>query len=258
MEIKKFGAMFLDGLRVGPGVTYDRYLSGSSCPKITFGSVPNEDCCIRWIKVGNLWVSTEVFCTNISYQELLQSGFIEGKPVRIGGRQYLCRSLDLTPETKAGCGMNDNEWTDILYETGDCGNIWPVARGGFWGKGCTPDGLQYIAQPSYWDMEILLTAKSDYRNPEIGFRPVLEPMDFILDESLLGRQIAVYYKTSHGVAAIGGRLRAYTDYELVLDGDDSNYDKSVYKDIACINGCIAYVDRACVDSVQLEPKVPAT
>lgn len=86
MEIKKFGAMFLDGLRVGPGVTYDRYLSGSSCPKITFGSVPNEDCCIRWIKVGNLWVSTEVFCTNISYQELLQSGFIEGKPVRIGGR----------------------------------------------------------------------------------------------------------------------------------------------------------------------------
>lgn len=53
MEIKKFGAMFLDGLRVGPGVTYDRYLSGSSCPKITFGSVPNEDCCIRWIKVGN-------------------------------------------------------------------------------------------------------------------------------------------------------------------------------------------------------------
>lgn len=107
-------------------------------------------------------------------------------------------------------------------------------------------------------MEILLTAKSDYRNPEIGFRPVLEPMDFILDESLLGRQIAVYYKTSHGVAAIGGRLRAYTDYELVLDGDDSNYDKSVYKDIACINGCIAYVDRACVDSVQLEPEVPAT
>lgn len=72
---------------------------------------------------------------------------------------------------------------------------------------------------------------------------MLEPMDFILDESLLGRQIAVYYKTSHGVAAIGGRLRAYTDYELVLDGDDSNYDKSVYKDIACINGCIAYVDR---------------
>lgn len=93
---------------------------------------------------------------------------------------------------------------------------------------------------------------------KIALPSMLEPMKFTMNESLLGAQIAVYYETSHGVAAIGGRLRAYTDYELVLDGDDSNYDKSVYKDIACINGCIAYVDRACVDSVQLEPEVPAT
>jgi len=220
MEIKKFGAMFLDGLRVGPGVTYDRYLSGSSCPKITFGSVPNEDCCIRWIKVGNLWVSTEVFCTNISYQELLQSGFIEGKPVRIGGRQYLCRSLDLTPETKAGCGMNDNEWTDILYETGDCGNIWPVARGGFWGKGCTPDGLQYIAQPSYWDMEILLTAKSDYRNPEIGFRPVLEPILPPIDAIPAGFRLKIIGKDFMGrEVAVEGTLVYTNDYDLFLRVD---------------------------------------
>lgn len=93
---------------------------------------------------------------------------------------------------------------------------------------------------------------------KIALPSMLEPMKFTMNESLLGAQIAVYYETPYGIAAIGGRLRAYTDYELVLERDDLDYDDSIYAEIASIDGRIAYVDRACVDSVQLEPEVPAT
>lgn len=63
---------------------------------------------------------------------------------------------------------------------------------------------------------------------KIALPSMLEPMKFTMNESLLGAQIAVYYETPYGIAAIGGRLRAYTDYELVLERDDLDYDESIY------------------------------
>ena len=93
---------------------------------------------------------------------------------------------------------------------------------------------------------------------KIALPSMLEPMKFTMNESLLGGQMAVYYVSRYGIAAIGGRVRGYTDFELVLERDDLDYDESIYAEIASIDGRIAYVDRACVDSVQLEPEVPAT
>ena len=39
---------------------------------------------------------------------------------------------------------------------------------------------------------------------KIALPSMLEPMKFTMNESLLGAQIAVYYETPYGIAAIGG------------------------------------------------------
>ena len=84
-EIVNLGSLYLNGQPIDLGVEYNGEV-------LSFGNtIPGKT--IPFVKWGKLLVASQCVCINIRWDELNKAGYIFGRPVKIDGVPYLCRSL---------------------------------------------------------------------------------------------------------------------------------------------------------------------
>jgi len=165
---------------------------------------------ITWIKSSNgLLVADYTVCTNISWEQLDKMGFIFGRPIKIDGASYLCRSLKVG--AKKGV---PNEWDDLLDELGGEDSIWHWENAFFWGQGTPTDGTSDRACRGYYSARNWNSYLAFHRSPILGFRPALEPLppEPLLSDDLVGTKLQIWGPTG----SVSGALSDLTDYDLVL------------------------------------------
>lgn len=165
---------------------------------------------IPFLDTGASLVSLRVLCLGIKWSELNASGFISGRPIKIDGAPYLCRSL------KVGVIENVcNEWDALLDEYGEDDSLLEWNTRAFWGQeGSKTNNLLKMVRggptPRAWQS---CSARSRYSI--VGFRPVLEPLSPAptISNELIGRELTVYGPTGY----VQGFVLDITDYDLILD-----------------------------------------
>lgn len=202
-EIIKLGSLYFDGRSREVGVAYNG-------EQISFGDAASGRE-ISWAKLQNgLLVADRCVCTNISWEDLNDQGFILGTPVTINGKTYLCRCLRVG--TKGG---EPNEWDSALDEAGDDTALWHWRDAYFWGQEVSKYGASNCAVRGYSSAR----GWSDYntltRYMYVGFRPVLEYLGSksCPPDALLGREVKIYGPDS---ITVEGRLIDFSDYDIVL------------------------------------------
>lgn len=167
-ETFRFGQLTLDGERQST-TDIPQYQEGQSIDIVK----EQDGDSVVWVKPDgmNLFVADRVLLGATSWRDLNEEGFVKGRTVLIDGCLYRCRLLQV------GDSENEsNEWDKILDKTTDKDDIWHWRDMSFWGIGTTrtEDRVYrgyYSARSWYSSLEYL-------RNPNIGFRPVLEPLFF--------------------------------------------------------------------------------
>lgn len=165
---------------------------------------------IPFLDTGTSLVSLRVLCLGIKWSELHAGGFISGRPIKIDGAPYRCRSLKVGV-MESVC----NEWDTLLDEYGENDSLLEWNTRAFWGQeGSKSNNLLKMVRggptPRAWQA---CSARSRYYI--VGFRPVLEPLSPApeISKPLIGRELAVYGPTGY----IQGVLLDITDYDLILD-----------------------------------------
>jgi len=164
---------------------------------------------ISWINVNGLLVADHVICTNISWDDLNQQGFIFGRKISIDGNPYVCRSL------KVGNDDNiPNEWDDILDASSEDDSLWHWKKVFFLGQETSKRNKAYRADRGYDSARNWNIDSASYRGPYLGFRPALEPLvpESLISDSLIGTTITAYGNGGD----ISGVLTGFTDYDLFL------------------------------------------
>ena len=200
-EIIKLGCLQLNGNPVPLGVKYN----GES---ISFGDTFPEKA-ISFVKWKNLLVADRCVCTNISWEDLHQVGFIFGQLIKIDEKPYLCRSLKVGKDEDI-----PNEWDAILDDLGEDDSLWHWNMRYFWGQEI-PEGFvsdraaRGLASARYW---VNYTATDHHAH--FGFRPVLEPLlpHSLITDSVAGANLRIYGPDG----TICGRLVSFCDYELIV------------------------------------------
>lgn len=84
-EIINLGSLRFNGKPKTPGVKYN----GEA---IAFGdTIPGM--AIPFVKWGKLLVACQCVCIDVSWMDMKNTGYIFGRPIKIDGTLYLCRSL---------------------------------------------------------------------------------------------------------------------------------------------------------------------
>ena len=120
-EIIKLGCLRFNGKPVSPGVRYNM-------ETISFGDTDPEKA-ISFVKWKNLLVADRCIFTSISWNDLNHSGLIFGRPVKIDGDPYICRSLRVGKEEGSS-----NEWDAILDDLEESDDLWHWDYIYFWGQ----------------------------------------------------------------------------------------------------------------------------
>lgn len=202
---------------------------------------------LPWFKCGNQWVSTNVYCLNITHKELSSMDYLYGRPVRIDGTPYICHCPSL--ETRKN---GTTEWVEFLKAAGgsQAELDWPLH--GFWGRGSDSDG-EFVTLPRVGNPCYRVSRRNTWRASDVGFRPVLSPLaaEPVISNALVGTELVVY----HGLTALSGKLIAFSDYDLILSRELYHFDKTIYGEFANTqpDGTIV-VDRSALDYLQVEGK----
>ena len=201
MEIKNFGTVYLDGQPYFPGAE-------SNGRVISFGDTVSEKA-IPFVRWKSLWVASQCVCINISWEQLSKAGYILGRPVKIDGVPYLCRSLKVGDENDV-----PNEWDSILDDLGEDDSLWHWGSGYFWGQETARHHASHRAVRGYHSARHWYIYNAAFRNVYVGFRPVLEPLppEPLISNALIRADLKVYGSDT----AIIGQLVEYTDYDLVM------------------------------------------
>lgn len=213
MEKQTFGTVYFDDVPVDVGSPLGegkRFSIGDSVREKT----------IRWIKVGPLLVADRCICTNISWNQLDDLGFVYGAPVQIDGQVYQCRCLQTGASMPNGrTGLADfedlGEWGAVLQACGKRDATWHWKDQYFWCQD-TPNG--------YVVTRIVCGSRSprfkggfrsDDKRETVGFRPVLEmiPEKVELSRELIGSKLEV----SLPQATLIGKLVSFDDYDVVVE-----------------------------------------
>ena len=215
-EIVKLGSIYFGGEPQVPG---GKFIDGD----LTFGdTVPGMG--LSWVKYKDLLVADRCVCDYISWEQLNELGYIFGYPIRINGKPYRCRSLDVGSERNT-----PNEWFRIMASLGSSNELWHWKRQYFWGQnettcvsvefsfddptaqrieilGCAARGYDSSRNWNYFDRE--------FANDGLGFRPVLESL-FPHDPSfLIGKQVRVYGPKK---TVFKGKLIRADEYDYTLE-----------------------------------------
>ena len=201
MVIKNFGTVYLDGQPYFPGAE-------SNGRVISFGDTVSEKA-IPFVRWKSLWVASQCVCINISWEQLSKAGYILGRPVKIDGVPYLCRSLKVGDENDV-----PNEWDSILDDLGEDDSLWHWGSGYFWGQETARHHASHRAVRGYHSARHWYIYNAAFRNVYVGFRPVLEPLppEPLISNALIRADLKVYGSDT----AIIGQLVEYTDYDLVM------------------------------------------
>lgn len=204
--IKRFGSMRFNGQPMDVGAEYhdEAFCFGDTvCQKE-----------LRWVDTSSILVADRCICTNISWAQLDDMGYIFGRAVRIDGKPYWCRSLEVGKRPGA-----DSEWDRLLKEFGDSDDRWHWADGYFWGQTIPaetafPDDppsrvVRGFVQPSKWWYQGVQEHHS-----LVGFRPVLEPLESMPPfDTLLGKRLFLYGPQKY---PLEGTLVGVDEYDMVL------------------------------------------
>lgn len=207
MEKIVMGSIYHAGTAQIPGFDCD----GSA--DISFGdTVPGQE--LQWVKLqSGLLIADRCVCTNISWDQLNEKGFIFGVPITIDGKTYLCRSLCVGIK-----GNKPNEWDFALDEVGEDNAFWHWGNIYFWGQeisryetSCREIRGSYSARG--WSY-----GEATDQHMYVGFRPALEYLDSgpCSPDTLLGKKAKAY--CSDGVT-IEGYLVDFSDYDITLEAN---------------------------------------
>lgn len=164
---------------------------------------------LEWIRLGDLLLAKNCVCTDVSWFWLDQLDLIYGRTITIDGKHYFCSSLSVGKEMGV-----PNEWDFYLDSIGYLPYQLTVP---FWGKDAAKSDLtqpQRVVRGgdaarswgfAYWES----------RYEDVGFRPILEPLDKRLQApDLLNRQVRIRGTRSEITI---GTLVDYDDYDVVLN-----------------------------------------
>lgn len=205
METVKLGTLYINRFPVRPGAKFD-------CGIISIGeTVPRK--ALTWNVAGKRLVANQVVCHNISWNKLCEAGYINGHPVLIGEKFYMCRCL------KVGKQAGDpNEWDELLDQYGEDDNLWHWLGTAFWGQEARLSKEDKLVPPVRGGPTARMRyfCPSSNQTPTCGFRPVLEPLgpSPTLTQSLIGKKLKVYGPDG---ARVEGILRSFDDYDMELE-----------------------------------------
>ena len=200
-EIVNLGSLYLNGQPKDLGVEYNGEV-------LSFGNtIPGKT--IPFVKWGELLVASQCVCSNIRWEQLNKAGYILGRPVKIDGVPYLCRSLKVGDENDV-----PNEWDSILDDLGEDDNLWHWRGHFFWGQEVSKYEASTRAFRGYSSARFWFSYDATSRYVSVGFRPVLEPLppEPLISDALIRADLKVYGSDT----AIIGQLVEYTDYDLVM------------------------------------------
>lgn len=215
---RRLGVLHVNAEPVQEGEFYKDVISTISIKDAS----PGEG--IHWNMVNGKLIAERVILCGVSWDILDNNGLIFGKEVVINGLPYLLRSLKV-----GGQQYQPNEWQDILNEAGDEDSIWHWKSSYFWGQEMDEDREEERLRS--WSEEERLSQKpyriyiggteanawhsycSFYRDRNIGFRPVLEPICPVVNDALINKELIVWSSSGN---AIRGKLIEFTPYDLVL------------------------------------------
>ena len=235
MEIVKFGNLYLDDEPLMMDVLY------KPNSDIRIGNTAYSESPIEWVKVHEaLYVARRYHLSYISWSELDEQGFVYGREMSIDGRRYNVRLLQVGDSAEHAA---TSEWDAILNTAGtEAARLFPANRP-FSGMD-KPQGKELQTsirkgqQGREWDCYV------DLVEPEVVWRPVLEPVDMRLNPGPehIGLPLAIRCPMQF----IRGRLVEVTNYDLILDCSngaivDLSDDRRAFRRLN--NGLIA-VDRS--------------
>jgi len=216
LEKIKLGSLHFDGSPVAVGSKYETQ-------GLSFGDTASANP-ITWIKSSNgLLVADHAVCVNISWEQLNEQGFIFGRPIKIDGLPYLCRSLKVGVEVGV-----PNEWDALLDEVGEEDATWHWKNIFSWGQEPVTARAEYHALRGYHSARNCDYHSASYRNPDLGFRPVLEPLgpEPLVSDALIGSKLQIWGTTG----SVSGILDDFTDYDLCIRKDNQileDFDRNI-------------------------------
>lgn len=197
----KLGSVYINGEAVAPASDAE----GESA--ICLGNtVPGKE--LQWIQAGNMLVADRCACFGVWWDTMNELGYIFGTVVQIDGRPYLCRSLRIG-ERKT----DHNEWDSLLEQFGEDNRRWHWKKAFFFGQESLPGHPEFCMIRGYNEAQFWYNWEKKGYNPEVGFRPVLEPIIADLDTISVGSSIKVYGNQGE---FLEGSLAEFDDYDLVL------------------------------------------
>ena len=174
-SVFKFGALYLgDKIQLIP-----KQLTGNGdVPSydgkaaISIGSSEKSEG-ITWVKPNgrNLLITDRVLLNKISWEDLDNNGFVEGKSMLISGQYFRCRLLQVGEDENV-----PNEWDTILYETCEDNTLWHWDKIYFWGADIFVDDVASRAVRGWSSARCWCYNSAAIRSVHVGFRPALEPL----------------------------------------------------------------------------------
>lgn len=230
-EIIKLGSLYLGSRAVLPGT--ERNVAG---PIFVGDTVPGME--LQWVRAGSLLVGDRCACTNVSWKNLNLNGLIFGRPIKIDGATYLCRSL------KVGAKRDElNEWDSLLDRFGEDNDLWHWLNRSFWGQESKVPGSESHIMRGYDFARKWSHNHETFCHAEVGFRPVLEPIFSEPTNVLVDNIIKVFCPQN---CVVKGLLIAFDEYDMVLISD---YDLPVGCDWAVRDGNEIVLRRSAVAGI---------
>lgn len=237
-NIIKLGSLYLYGHPVEMGADYAPEQS------IEVGeTISGKE--ISWVVVNEMLIADRCVLTNVSWNDLNAYNLIFGQGITIEGYHYQIRLLQIgTDRDKL------NEWDTALDIIGEDNSLWNWKWTYFWGQetpSCGPIANKYTrTYRGYSFARTWSWAGSGLRRSDVGFRPVLVPLNTKqFTSALLGQRVMIW----GGQNIVSGCLEQITDYDVLL----SDWHGAVLGDSSCgwtITDGKLVVDRNSIVGVQ--------
>lgn len=205
-EICRFLSVSLNGEPVAPGCVYGQ----SSVPAISLvASCIGKE--IKWLKYGRRYVALQLVLRGISWNDLQANSLISGRQLDfpIEGQLYQCRLIRVGKNQK-----QSNEWEEFFAGLG--ANLKKdIENTMSWGMENTTQNRAAVrcgcGFKGWGDLEL------NFRGPQVGWRPVLEPVVPAMEELPVGVKLKIEGRYgSSPCTSIHGTLVQVTDYDLTL------------------------------------------
>lgn len=235
----KFGTLYMGGEPLGFRSEPRKY-DYRHTPSIDIrDTVPGKE--IKWIDNGKgLYISKIPLLNCISWNDLEQNGFTDGKAVIIDDTVAICRLLCAADKP----GVH-NEWKETLDGVSDPPGIWGPQSVAFWSQEHGEGWGGRVA--GEWGIRAWSPVGRNVRSNEIGFRPALElsVRNQDISEEIIGKALMVRWASGGPMDYwVSGKLVEFTDYDLLLENVDGSIGTSGDQFAQFLPNGKAFVSRA--------------